>query len=241
MRCHSSYDLPERDYTYKLCIPMASVKGDGYLKIGSFSPAMDSMTSAEFCEFHPLLHHFQMPLSLRSQGGGKRGKDEATSSDGKKGQMKALQEQMESAMFRFVGNNINNPTIQEVVLNVQAMMRVSKTEDKDAIRATLEAQSDMGLCKLLSITSVSTKPEARCKALSEILFEGSYARLDEIQSQCSSACKLLPNSVFHMMLAIWGGDNATIAWADFTKMVADVIKDRALAGVNRPGQGGLGG
>ena len=126
-------------------------------------------------------------------------------------------------------------------MNVQAMMQVSRTENKSAIRATLEAQSDLGLCKLLAITSVSTKPEARCKALSEILFEGSFARLDEIQSQCSSACKLLPNSVFHMMLAIWGGDGGAIAWADFTKMVADVIKDKALAEANRPAQGGLGG
>ena len=180
-------------------------------------------------------------MTFTTPGGGKRGKSGESTTSAKKDQMKTLQEQMESAMFRFVGNNLNNPTIQEVVLNVQAMMRVSKTEDKSAIRATLEAQSDMGLCKLLAITSVSTKPEARCKALSEILFEGSFARLDEIQSQCSSACRLLPNSVLHMMLAIWGGDGGAIAWADFTKMVADVIKDKALAEVNRPAQGGLGG
>ena len=72
MSCHSTDDITEKEYSYQLCIPLTAVKGDGFVKIGSFAPSMDKMTSAEFSDYFPLLHHFQMPLSSRSIGGGKR-------------------------------------------------------------------------------------------------------------------------------------------------------------------------
>ena len=147
---------------------------------------------------------------------------------GKSALLKELQDRIQMAMLRFAGHNINNPTINEVVRNVQAMSGVAETLNEQAIKETLAAMNDSSVEKMLTITSVSTKPEARSKTISEILFATTFSRLDEIETQCQNARKVLTHAVMYMMLSIWGDDSANINWSAFTKMAAEVIKDNAV-------------
>ena len=171
----------------------------------------------------------------------KRGRDGGGGSRDKKAQLlSSLKEDVEMMTLRATAKNLNNPTIAECLTNMNAMFQVAEAKDKNSIKQALDALSAEDLEKLLGVTSVSTRALDRSKAIAETLFKNSFVTLGEIGKQCEMAKAAVPQSVYYMMLGVFGDESGTVNWADFTALVSKTMAEKAIAAANAGAGRGLG-
>jgi len=151
-----------------------------------------------------------------------------------------MKEDVEMMTLRATVKNLNNPTIAECLTNMNAMFQIAEAKDKNSIKQALDALSVKDLEVLLGVTSVSTKPIDRSKVIAETLFKNSFEMLSEIVKQCEDAKVAMPQSVYYMMMGVYGDESGSVAWAEFTSLVSKVMGEKAIATANAGAGRGLG-
>ena len=174
------------------------------------------------------------------RGGSRTPRAGGSSRATKKEQMKTLRDEMEFVTLRLVAKNIQNPTIQECVTNMNTLFRIADNNEKENVKLALSALNVKDLETLLGVTSVSTKPIDRAKVVGEVLFKRSFEMLGEIARQCDDAEKMLPKGILYMMMGIFGDESANIAWSGFTNLVGQVMTEIAVEAATAQAERGLG-
>ena len=167
-------------------------------------------------------------MNPRGQGGGKRGLASIALGRGKDDVLKNLEESVVMGILRCNASAGTSPLIDNLINIVKNIMASAKTEQLN-MDVFLQSLNDQEMEKLLTVTSVSTKVESRCKAIADVVFKGHLNHLIEIKSQLDASFNILPLVIQYLLLQKFGDQGANIGWAVFTSSVSNIIKSKASA------------
>ena len=161
-------------------------------------------------------------VSVRGLGGGKRA---ITSSGGKSKEesLKSLDDIINMSLLRFQSAS---PAISEVANQVTQALGSVKSGALD-MNTLIKSLPEKDMEKLLSVTAISTKMDARCKAVSDIIFSSNLKKLNEVKNQLETSYYTLPTLTQYILTEKYGDGASNISWTSFTSAVGRSIKEHA--------------
>eukprot|EP00438_Fugacium_kawagutii_P011303 Skav205058 [mRNA] locus=scaffold142:231626:232930:+ [translate_table: standard] len=174
----------------------------------------------------------------RGAGGGKRQMNTLTGKS-KDDQMKTLEESIGMAVLRISAHPHASPAIEKMKSQVSNITQSIKAGQVN-MDTFFQSLPDKSMERLLTITSVSTKVESRCKAVSDIVFESLLSELNEVKTQLEASYHVLPVLIQYVLMENFGDQSGNIQWSAMMTSISQAVKSKAVANASRtPTAGGL--
>ena len=160
----------------------------------------------------------------------KRGRGGATGGS-RKTKLSDVKDVMEATTNRFANKNFDKNILAVAQQRVQGVIQLSDAKDLAGLAQALLPLSDEDLAQLLNTCDASTKPDKRCEHIADCIFKNEKETLEEMKKQAKMCDELLNDTVMYLLLSLFSHENGDIQWTAFMKVVTDVIKEKAQAGV----------
>ena len=177
-------------------------------------------------------------VSLRIMGGGKRGANHVSSSGNPSAGAKTREEAMDlieekvgMALLRFNSHVRASPAITAASTRITQVLHLGKQPEID-VRGLLMVLNNESINKMMNVTTTSTRPEARCKIISDIIFHDLITPLNELKRQYDLAISALPMTIQFIMTAKFGDDSGGIGWINFMNLLTEITKEKARQNAN---------
>ena len=76
------------------------------------------------------------------------------------------------------------------------------------------------------VVASTQKPKDRCQAMTEIIYQDLYEKLEDMTVQCEKTKELLSLIVQTAMWNDFGDESSNVRWASFSKMLSDEMRSR---------------
>ena len=160
-----------------------------------------------------------------SGGAGKRTR--STSQNVKEGNEKDISEMIGMHLMRCQSKPNLSPIITTAVNNVAQAMQKIETGNV-SLDEIFENLSVSDMKKLLLVPTLSTKPEARSKAIANVIFKPTMESLSELATQTDLMQKTIPLLVHYLMTKKFSsGEGSSFSWTSFLSVVSEIIEARA--------------
>ena len=209
---------------------------------------LDGYELEEDARLGEIVEDDEMTVDIRTtiSGGGKRGAGQVASSTNPASGAKSKQEAMDMieekvgmCVLRFNSVAGASPSITTCSNRITQLMNMAKQENFD-MKAMLMTLSETNINKMMNVTTASTRPEARCKIISDIIFADLTTQLNELKRQYELAMVVLPTATQFMMTSKFSDETGGIAWTEFMKLLGTIVKEQTIE-QNVPSVNGLGG
>ena len=168
-------------------------------------------------------------VMTRIDGGGKRSREPVE----KESMVKQVEEELNTMILRINSQPNISPMITEVVKRVLVVF--NGANDPNIAPSQTISDFNVGSLKLLlKVQGCSTKVEAKCKKMADIVFGDVVNGLQELTKQTEMATKCL-RSVLHVyLLKKFSDSNGNIDWDKFTTEVANILEEVVQKNNQRP-------
>lgn len=169
-------------------------------------------------------------LGIRGVGGGKRAKPSTGASSGnlvaglnKADALRQLEDNIGMTLMRCQQNHNASPAITQTCHKIWTIVNGIKGE-------TFNFDNELGMFslrdleKLQGITTLSTKVEARCGELMNVIFKGEIDNLKELATQTDTVNSAMRLSTQLAVIFEFADEGGNIAWMDFLRSVGDAVK-----------------
>jgi len=124
-------------------------------------------------------------------------------------------EMVGTSMLRFQAHPNASPAVNAVVQRMTQIVNIARQKQIDMNQLLFQISNES--IKKLQTTTTSTKVEARCLAISNVLFGDLVQLLSELKRQYDHSVAIMPLVTQYLMTAKYGDDAGAIGWTTFIK------------------------
>ena len=194
-------------------------------------------------KFHEFIKDIEIPYGFRKvevigriRAGGKRAREPVE----KESMVKQVEEELGTMTMRINSHPNASPVITEVVRRVLHISNCAN--DPNITPSQMISDFDVSKLKLLlKVQGCSTKVDAKCKKMADIVFNDLVDGLHELVKQTEIATKCLRSVLHVFMLKKFSDSNGNIDWDKFTTEVANVLEEVVQKNNQTPPANNVGG
>ena len=152
----------------------------------------------------------EVEVKLRGPGGGKRGRTSVSMSS-KDDITKSLEDEIGTSILRIQAQPNASPAISQAITALVHLVALAKNE-KSSGTEILNNLNMKELKQLLSVSSSSSKADAKCKGMAEVVFANAVASLQELERQTALTNKALKLGINYYLMRKFSDDNGNMLW-----------------------------
>ena len=170
-------------------------------------------------------------LRTNINGGGKRAAGGGAKTLGKDAEMMTLQGSVNMMVMRLQANLNASPLFAKINATIHKQNELGDELNIENLEALLaeRGMTEKGLDKLLTITTVSTRKEERCRHIASIIFASEMILINELSSLTETAKNALQSNVQLVISRMFMDNTGLIAWEKFVEKIGAIIKKVSAA------------